>query len=256
MVAQTVTLPNVKKMFTPDPGYVIYDIDLAQADAQVVAWEANDSILKEIFRDPERDLHDENSYALFNHLSDFWSNFDYYRKQSKAGVHATNYLVTAPTLATTLGISRAAAQEFIDFWFELHPGIAEWHDRIELSLATNRTVTNPFGASITFFDRTPTLMNEAVAWIPQSTVGTVINKGILNVHNNMRDDVQLLLQVHDSSAGQFKKELLQDRDFMLELKSQYEIVVPYDDPLIIGVGIEVSDKSWGDCKAIPWPEAA
>ena len=36
------TLPNLRKMFIPDPGKFIFDCDLEQADAQVVAWEADD----------------------------------------------------------------------------------------------------------------------------------------------------------------------------------------------------------------------
>jgi len=248
MVAQTVALPNIKKMFIPDPGYKMYDIDLAQADAQVVAWEADDEILKEIFRDPKRDLHDENCIAIFNDLN------DHLRHLAKAGVHATNYLATPWTLAAALGISVKQAKDFQEKWFRAHPGIQDWHDRVQADLNQNRTVSNRFGASITFYDRSPNLLNEAVAWIPQSTVGIVINKGILNVHRTLKQ-VQLLLQVHDSSAGQY---LIEDEtnEFLLKLKACYEIEIPYDDPLVIGVGLETSTKSWGDCKPQPWPEAA
>src|SRR6516225_7674462 len=43
-------LPNIRKMFVPDPGKVIVDADLAGADAQVVAWRADDPKLKAAFR--------------------------------------------------------------------------------------------------------------------------------------------------------------------------------------------------------------
>ena len=39
---EKIKLPNVRKMFVPDLGYVVFDCDLAGADAQVVAWEAGD----------------------------------------------------------------------------------------------------------------------------------------------------------------------------------------------------------------------
>ena len=42
MVASTIALPNVKKMFIPDEGYTIIDADLKKADLQIVAWEAGD----------------------------------------------------------------------------------------------------------------------------------------------------------------------------------------------------------------------
>lgn len=38
------------------------------------------------------------------------------------------------------------------------------------------------------------------------------------------------------------------------MKPKLEVVVPYAKPLIIGVGISTSTKSWGDCKQVDWPE--
>ena len=46
MVAQSIPLPNIRKIFIPDPVYILIDSDLAGADAQVVAWEADDEDLK------------------------------------------------------------------------------------------------------------------------------------------------------------------------------------------------------------------
>jgi hypothetical protein len=42
-------LPNVRRLFKPDPGFTLIDIDLSGADAAVVAWEANDQELKDAF---------------------------------------------------------------------------------------------------------------------------------------------------------------------------------------------------------------
>ena len=50
MVAQTIALPNVRKIFIPDPGYLIGEVDLSGAEAQVVAWAAGDEDLKKAFR--------------------------------------------------------------------------------------------------------------------------------------------------------------------------------------------------------------
>jgi DNA polymerase-1 len=265
MVAKTITLPNIKKMFIPDPGYTFYDIDLDQADAQVVAYTADDPELKSIFK-RKIDLHLANALLMFKLpfvLDDLLDpefvemakkKWFLYRQKAKVGVHATNYGATSYALAVALGISIKEAQAFIDLWFEIHPPIAKWHERIEEELNTTRTITNAFGASITFYDRADQLFKDALAWEPQSTVGTIINKGILNVHNNM-PEVMPLLQVHDSSAGQYPTELESD-EFLLRLKDQFEIVVPFDDPLIIGTGLQTSTKSWGDCTDRPWPLAA
>lgn len=247
MVAKTVALPNVRKMFIPDPGFVICDSDLAQADAQVVAWEADDQILKDIFHDPDKDLHNENALAIFKRVTPAT------RQLAKGGVHATNYGASAATLARALGISRYEAQGFIDAWFTAHPGIYEWHRRIEHQLQTTRTIYNKFGFRKVFFDRVDRALPEALAWIPQSTVAITINTGMANIHENLYPDVQVLLQVHDSIVYQVREsKFLELRE---ELKKNLEIVIPYDDPLIIPIGLAASKKSWGDVVDVPWEGA-
>jgi len=237
--------PNVRKWFIPDPGYTMFDADLQQADAQIVAWEANDDELKEIFRDPSRDLHNENAEVLFGKLT------PHSRQMAKTGVHAADYGASARTLARALGITMAMAEAFLRRWFGAHPKIKDWHKRIELELQTTRTVSNKFGFKIRYFGRVDTLLPEALAWIPQSTVAHIINVGLnlLDAH----PDVIPLIQVHDSIVGQFKHTFYPRRS---EIRDALLVTVPYDDPLIIGVDITCSSKSWGHCKGVPWTNNA
>ena len=88
-------------------------------------------------------------------------------------------------------------------------------------------------------------MNAAAAWIPQSTVACLINKGLVAIDRDL-PDVQLLLQVHDSLAGQYPIALREE--CQKAIISKAEISLPYADPLIIPVGIKTSQVSWGDCK--------
>jgi len=193
-------IPNLRDMFIPDPGYILFDSDLQQADAQVVAWEADDDELKEIFRDPTRDLHNENCRTIFNRAPT--GGDDPYRKKTKAGVHLTNYGGNARTLASTLGITIHEAERFQKTWFGAHPGIRRWHNEIEHQIQTRRYVENKFGYRRFYFDRVEHLLPEALAWIPQSTVALVINHGWANIDENL-PLVQILLQVHDSIVGQY-----------------------------------------------------
>lgn len=58
--------------------------------------------------------------------------------------------------------------------------------------------------------------------------------------------IQLLIQVHDSLAGQF---LTKHKDAeVANLKRLTEIVIPYEEPLVIPTGIKLSESSWGACK--------
>ncbi len=244
MVAQTIALPNVKRIFIPDPGFFICDTDLAQADAHVVAWDANDQPLKDIFLDPDKDLHDENAKDIFGKSGGI------YRKRAKAGVHAVNYDVRANKLALTLGITVKEAEDFIDTWFTAHPDIYEWKKQLNITLQSTRTITNKFGNRKIWFGRLERALPEALAWIPQSTVALVINRAWWNLEQLHDPDIQVLLQVHDSLVYQVKK--LSFRRKLIDIEAAFKVAVPYDDPLTIPAGLAYSDKSWGDCVKSDW----
>jgi len=243
-------LPNLRKTFIPDTGKLIFDCDLEQADAQVVAWEADDDDLKAIFRDPTLDLHNENCKVAFGKYPTGPN--DPLRKKIKAGVHLTNYGGNSRTLAKAMGITVHEADTFQRTWFSAHPGIERWHNDVNLQLQTRRFVENKFGYRRFYFDRIDGILPQALAWIPQSTVGLVINHGWLNIVNNL-PDVHILLQVHDSLVGQYDSRL--DSTLRPAIQKEMLIPIPYDDPLTIGVGIAISNKSWGDVEEASWLSA-
>lgn len=226
-------LPNVRRLFIPDPGFTFFDMDLDRADLQVVVWEAGDEELRQMLREGV-DIHSENARVL---------GID--RQSAKIWVHGTNYGGGARTMAINCGISVREAERRRERWFSAHPGIRTWHERVERDLRDRRCVTNRFGYRRFYFDRVEGLLPEALAWIPQSTVACVINRAFVNVWRNLRE-VQVLNQVHDSLAGQFPSHL---GDWAKRrLAEEARVVVPYDEPLVIPVGIKTSSKSWGDCE--------
>lgn len=249
MVASTLPLPNIRKMLIPDDGYTIIDVDLERADAQVVAWDSGDELLKQMFRE-NVDIHTQNAKSIFkiNREPTYAE-----RQKAKASVHAMNYGASPRTLATTMGITVAEAETIQKAWFEAHPAIKQWHDKIMFKLRTERSVSNPFGYRIYFFDRVDQpLRNQALAWIAQSVVAIVTNHGLVNIDENLSGpwDVQPLLQVHDSVVLQAPTQHCPEVfDKILE---QMQIEVPYEDPLYIPNSLEASNKSWGD--VIPMDE--
>jgi hypothetical protein len=67
----------------------------------------------------------------------------------------------------------------------------------------------------------------------------------MNLYENA-PDIWVLLQVHDSLAGQFPTHLRAKS--LASLQENSRVIVPYPDPLIIPTGIKVSEVSWGDCE--------
>lgn len=242
MVAKTVALPNVKKLFIPDPGYVLTDWDLDRADLQVVVWEADDLEMKQMLREGV-DMHTENAKAL--HCT---------RDMAKRFVHGTNYGGSARTMAINCGLTVHQSDMMQRRWFSAHPGIKQWHHRTEENLQQNRMVTNRFGFRRVYFDRIDNLLPEALAWQPQSTVAHVIDRGWKQLETEGRTGawcnnnlIQVLLQVHDSLVMQVHKSLL-PLGGIAAIRDSLLVTIPYPDPLIIPVGCKLSHKSWGDCE--------
>lgn len=251
-------LPNIRSMFGPDPGFTFFDLDLDRADLQVVVWEANDLLLKTALR-MGVDLHLLNAYSLAGKdpppldelveshpkYPDHRGPFKRQREFAKRFCHATNYGGGSRTVSASLGESIHMVDKAQAVWFGAHPGIKEWHKRTEQFVLKHRFVENKFGYRWHIQDRLEGGLPEWLAWIPQSTVGCLINRIWVNVWNRARW-IEVLLQVHDSIAGQIPSHRLDEGQHILHECSQ--ITIPYDDPLTIPIGIKTSPQSWGDCE--------
>jgi DNA polymerase I-like protein with 3'-5' exonuclease and polymerase domains len=235
-------VPNQHVLIVPDPGMTIVDMDLDRADAQFVAWEANDKSLKDILKSGE-DLHLQNAKDIWgSHVTKGGPE----RKLAKRFCHAVNYGAYPKKLAKALGLTLKTAEWIYGRWFFLHPGIREWHDRVRTELYSKRLVRNPFGFERYYFDRPEQVVNQALSWCPQSAVGIIINKAWDAIDANL-PQVEVLMQVHDSLTMQVPSRLTQG--LLPAIQKQSLIVVPYEDPLIIPVGFKISEKSWGHAEA-------
>ena len=249
--ASTVALPNIRKSFIPDEGKVMFDIDLDSADLRIVVEESNCvamrqmleegkkpyvEVAKEYYKDPSITKHHP-AYKFF-----------------KAFCHGTHYLGTPEGMADAVNanLRQAGLPSFTvseldtlqKWYFGFAPEIKDWHERITEQVHSQQYVQNAFGYRFWFFDRiTKDVLNEAISLIPQSTVACVINRGYKNLYDN-HSEIEVLLQVHDSLAGQFDKD---DTNAVDNIRKSCSIVVPYRNPLIIPVGLVTSEVSWGDC---------
>lgn len=253
------TLPNIRSMYGPDSDFTFFDMDLDRADLQVVVWEADDPMLKAALR-MGADIHLLNTYGIDNvepppleelvethpKYADHRGPRKHKREFSKVFCHATNYLGKPKTVAAHTGRTIHEIDSAQKRWFAAHPGILAWHERVTRQVTKYRFIENRFGYRWYIFDRIDEqLLPAAVAWIPQSTVGIVINRAWLAFHDSL-PEVQVLLQVHDSLAGQFPTHRT---DYLMpRMREASRIIIPYEDPLIIPTGIKTSAVSWGDCQ--------
>lgn len=247
-------LPNVRRLFKPDKGMILCDVDLSGADAQVVAWEANDNDLKQAFRN-RVDVHNKNGFDVFGpsyNPSARSARKGTVRDELKAAVHGTNYAGGIRTISKDLGWTGEQVNGFQRKWFELHPGIKEWHKRTERDLQTTRRVENKFGYRIIYFDRPDNLLPKGLAWIPQSTIAGVCARAAVSLSRKVLW-ADILLQVHDSLVFQIPVSRA-NRISLQEIRESISIPIPYQDPLTIPWGLALSERSWGDIAKKRWEE--
>lgn len=259
-------LPNIRKIFIPDEGFTFFDLDLQRADLWPVAWEANDVELKlalnlgvdmhcfnactiyDIKGIPPEELVEESEQYPNGHpnYKEHRARIGYTKRQNaKVGAHAVDYYCQSRKLAQALGCSVHEADHFIRKWLGSHPGIEKWQHRTIKQVNEHRFVENKYGYRCYFFDRPESVIPEALAWVPASTVAVTINKAWHNIYSTL-PEVWVLLQVHDSLAGQVPTHLLET--LKPKMLQQARITIPYEDPLVIPIGIKTSEKSWGDCE--------
>lgn len=261
-----VRFPSIRRIFIPDQGTVIADFDLDRADAHIVAWEAGAEGLKELFRQ-KVDIHLANAITLnqkpmppLEHLRETAPEYPGIKKQwtlerqfAKNFCHGSNYggkeKAVHAAVSQVYGLTGITIQQVRyaqSIWFTAHPEILEWHNRVEHELMTTRKITTILGRTRFYFDRIdPSIVNQALAYLGQSPVADVINKGLRRIYTEL-PWCQLLLQNHDSIVVQFPNDNTAER--AEEIRSRLLVPLPYKDELTIPVGYKVSDVSWGDVR--------
>ena len=242
-------LPNVREIFVPDPGFEMFDTDLSKADLRIVAYESDEKELKAMLaegRDPY--IETAREYYKDPSITKIRANGTIHPKYKafKAFAHGTHYLGTPVGLSRRIGLTVHEADRAQKWYFGRYPKIREWQNRVIAQVKAKHYVENAFGYRRFYFDRVDEdLFRQAIAWIPQSTVAIYINRVWLNLWEKF-PHIWVLLQVHDSLMGQYPAH--RRDECLAQLAEAGKVVVPYNDPLIIPVGVKTSRVSWGDCR--------
>lgn len=243
-------LPNLRTAIVPPVGCLLFEPDLAGADARVVAWDANDPLMKQLFKEGWS-LHAEGAKEIYGASAGADGRKEPYYTLAKKGRHLWNYNGKARTMAASLGLTIKEAERIIKRLESMHPGVVDWHKRIRSQLFSTKTITNKFGYRIVFFDRIDEgLVGDALAWIGQGTVACVANRAWDLLEENI-PQAPIIIQNHDSVVGY--AELNQWPIIKPLVHEQFlKIVVPYDDPLIIPPEVKVGLKNWGQMTKEKW----
>lgn len=241
-------LPNIRKIFIPDPGFECFDTDLSKADLRIVAWESDEQEMKAMLAEG-RDPYVETAREFYKDptITKLLSNGEDHPKYRvfKSFSHGSHYLGSARGLAGRLGLTIHESERTQKWYFGKYPKILAWQEDLKEQVRKRHYVENKFGFRRFYFDRiSDDTFRKAAAWIPQSTIGVLTNKIWTKFYNNL-PEVWVLMQGHDSLFGQYPIHLREQA--LKRIKEEAKVIIPYDDPLTIPVGIKTSLVSWGDC---------
>lgn len=200
-------IPNTaRKMYTAKPEFIIIQADYVQAEAVVVSFLTNNQKYKKIFKDSFGLKGDaRNAYDIHKHTAaDLFSvPFDSVtpeqRKVGKMVRHAVNYSAGPNVVANSLGCKLSEAKILIQLFHNKDPLLRIWHQSIQEKLRADRTLVNCLGRKHRFLGRWgDELFRSAYSFIPQSTVGDLLNLSLVQVYNELGDEIEIMLQLHDA----------------------------------------------------------
>lgn len=252
------TIPSaVKKMYQAPPGWKVFEADLKQADARVVAWEAPEPKLIDFFRRGV-DIHRyvAGRPELFNKAHALETVTKDERQLGKKTGHAANYGMMGATLADScllemgLFLSARRADQMLEGYHREFPGIRMRQQKIQMELRKCKKLVTPLGRERYFYGRLDdATFREAYAYTPPSTVVDIINKLIRHVAKNRNPEkCHAVNQVHDSGlwliAEDYEEEMLQ----IVKAQSDWNptLSLPGGD-LVIPVEVKLGDN-WGELK--------
>jgi uracil-DNA glycosylase family 4 len=205
-----------RKIYTVPKGYLLLQADYMQAEAVVVAYLSNDQ--KEIilfeasfgqtkkFREEHNlDVHKLKAAQMFGIQAGEVTSDQ--RDIGKAIKHARNYDAGPGVLANKIKCTMTVAKKLLAIDTSITPQLTLWHNRIVDELRNTRYLTNLLGRKHKFLDRWPQdgksgrLFRSAYAYIPQSTVGDLLNRSLVKVYKEQGHQglhLNLYIQLHDA----------------------------------------------------------
>ncbi len=244
-----------RKMYRPPKGNIILQADYKQAEAVVVAYLINDVKLKTMFQQSFNqpvdvceanywDVHRITAASMFGiALNEVTSD---QRKVGKTIRHATNYSAGPGVVASRLEIPIKEAKVLLDKYHQTTPQLRIWHERIKDELRKTRTLTNLLGRKHRFIDRwDDSLFRSAYSFIPQSTVGDLLNKALVNIYTSHSNWLHLLLQLHDAIYVYIKPHEIESACNALRECMLIPLTTNQGETFTIDIDFSVGDN-WGE----------
>ena len=241
---------EIRRAFVAAPGNVLISADYSQIELRVLAHLAGETALMEAFRAGE-DIHDRTALKVFGPDSGLGKHE--LRRRAKIINYALLYGKTAFTLARDIGVTKEAAQEFIDAYFAGFPKVRGFIDDTLQRARETGVVKTMFGRRRLVPElnsRNGQLRSAAervtVNMLIQGTAADILKRAMIDLHAELsrkRMHARMILTVHDELLFEAPKE--EADDAAVVVRERMESAVKLDVPLDVDVGIA---DNWRDAK--------
>ncbi|WP_018659424.1 DNA polymerase I [Allofustis seminis] len=237
----------IRKAFHPKrEGWELYSADYSQIELRLLAHISGDEHMLKAFQDGE-DIHLSTAMRIYGkNAEDITPNL---RRDAKAVNFGIVYGISDYGLSENLGISRKAAKNLIDTYFERYPGVKKYIETIIRETKEKEYVETLYGRRRYLPDINNRNFNlrsfaERVAMNTpiQGSAADIIKMAMIAVSNRMEREAlrsKMLLQVHDElifEVPQDEKEAL-----VTLVKEEMEHIADLNVPLKVDGGF---GKTW------------
>ncbi len=236
---------RIRKAFVVQSGNTFVSADYSQIELRLAAALAKDRPMIKAFREGA-DIHTLTSAEMFNiKPKDVTPEQRYAAKAINFGVL---YGMNTHGLAVATGFSYEQAKDFIDRYFELRKGVADYiasikkmaHDKGYTETIFGRRRPCPDVRSSNFIVRSAA-ERAAVNMPLQGTAADMMKLAMVKIHKKLPAGANLILQIHDELIVECKTDLTQQVAKIMER----EMVGVHKFEVPIEVGIKTG-QSWGD----------
>lgn len=236
---------KIREAFVPrSKDWLIYSSDYSQIELRVLAHISDDKHLKEAFIEGQ-DIHSSTAMRVFGieRPEDVTANM---RRQAKAVNFGIVYGISDYGLSQNLGITRKAAQQYIDTYFDKYPGVKKYMEEIVreakeagfVETLYHRRRYLPEINSRNFNLRSfaeRTAINTPI----QGSAADILKIAMIELDRRLKEEkmqATMLLQVHDELVFEVPETEKEQLDQLV--KEVMETAVKLHVPLI-------TDSSWG-----------
>jgi len=241
----------IRSAFVAAPGHVLISADYSQIELRVLAHLAGEDTLIESFRVGE-DIHDRTALKVFG--ADSGLSKHELRRRAKIINYALLYGKTAFTLAKDIGVTKEAAQTFIDAYFAGFPKVRGYIDSTVEEARRTGVVKTMFGRRRLVPElnsrngQIRMAAERATVNMPiQGTAADVLKRAMIDIHAALAKPgtrTRMILTVHDELVFETPKEQADDASAMVKelMQNAVKLAVPLD------VDVGYADN-WRDAKS-------